>query len=64
MTGCAIVIERLGDGTYRASAPQWPDCTAVAPTEDEARRAVEEAIGHLQRKLMKPRKNATGEQHT
>jgi len=49
----SILIERLPDGTYRASAPQWPDCTATAATEEEARRAVEQAIEHLQRRLAK-----------
>jgi predicted RNase H-like HicB family nuclease len=53
ITGCAVVIERLPDGTYRASAPQWPDCTATAVTEEEARRAVEQAIEDLQRRLSK-----------
>jgi predicted RNase H-like HicB family nuclease len=50
-TDCAIVIEKLPSGAFRASAPQWPDCSAVAPTEEEARRAVEEAIGYLARRL-------------
>jgi predicted RNase H-like HicB family nuclease len=48
---CAIIIEKLASGGFRASATQWPDCTAVAPTEHEARQSVEEAIAHLSRRL-------------
>jgi len=44
---CTIVIERLASGAFRASATHWPDCSATAPTEEEARRAVEEAIEDL-----------------
>lgn len=55
---CTIVIEKLASGGFRASAAQWPDCTAVAPTEEEARQAVEEAIDRLTRRQQpkKPRK--------
>ncbi|MCS6852220.1 MAG: tryptophan synthase subunit alpha [Gemmataceae bacterium] len=41
---CTIVVERRPDGSYRASCPVFPDCEAVAATEDEARQAVERAI--------------------
>jgi predicted RNase H-like HicB family nuclease len=41
---CAIVVESLEGGGFRASCTLFPDCEAVAATEEEARRAVEEAI--------------------
>jgi predicted RNase H-like HicB family nuclease len=45
---CAIVVERLDDGRYRATCPMFPGLEAVADTAEEARAAVEEAIGrHL-----------------
>ena len=45
---CAILVERLDDGTYRATCPVFPELEAHGETEDEARRAMEEAIGrHL-----------------
>ncbi len=42
---CAIVVERLGDGRYRATCPVFPDLETVAATAEEARAAFEEAIG-------------------
>ena len=42
---CAIVVERLDDGRYRATCPVFPDLETVADTADEARAAFEEAIG-------------------
>ena len=45
MTRCAIVVEQIPGG-YRARCDFWPDCEAVAPTEEEARQAVERAIEH------------------
>jgi predicted RNase H-like HicB family nuclease len=51
-SGCTIVIERLPSGAFRASAPAWPDCTATSTTEAQARQAVEEAIEHLQARIM------------
>lgn len=49
---CTIVVERLADGSYRASCPQFADCQAVAPTEAAARAAVENALERLQRDRM------------
>jgi len=46
-TYCAIVIERLGENHYRASCPVFPDCEAVAATEEAARQAVAEAIERI-----------------
>ena len=43
-TACTIRIERLGDGRYRATCTLLPDFEATADTEEEARRAVEEAV--------------------
>ena len=48
-TECTIVIEHLGDNHYRASCPLFPDCQAVAATEDAARQAVAEAIERILR---------------
>lgn len=45
---CAIVVERLDDGRYRATCPVFPDLETVADTAEAARAAFEEAIGrHL-----------------
>jgi predicted RNase H-like HicB family nuclease len=44
---CTLVVERLADGTFRASCPMFPDCEAVAGTDGEARQAVEQAIEQL-----------------
>jgi predicted RNase H-like HicB family nuclease len=44
---CTVVVERLADGCFRASCPLFPDCEAVARTEEEARRAVERAVEAL-----------------
>jgi predicted RNase H-like HicB family nuclease len=44
---CGIVVERVAAGSYRATSLSFPDCQAVASTEEEARQAVEEAIGRL-----------------
>jgi predicted RNase H-like HicB family nuclease len=41
---CTIRVKRLGDGRYRATCTLLPDFEATADTEEEARRAVEEAI--------------------
>jgi tryptophan synthase alpha chain len=46
---CAIVVERVGDNCYRASCPLFPDCEAVAATEEDARQAVAESIGRIMR---------------
>ena len=43
-TACTIRIERLDDGRYRATCTLLPDFEATADTEEEARRAVEEAL--------------------
>jgi predicted RNase H-like HicB family nuclease len=48
-TECTIVIEQLGDNHYRASCPLFPDCQAVAATEDAARQAVAGAIERILR---------------
>jgi predicted RNase H-like HicB family nuclease len=48
-TECTIIIEHLGDNHYRASCPLFPDCQAVAATEDAARQAVAEAIERILR---------------
>ena len=47
--GCTIVVERLGDALYRARCTLYPDCQAVAATEEAARQAVEEAIARILR---------------
>lgn len=45
---CAIVVERLDDGRYRATCPVFPNLETIAATAEEARTAFEEAIGrHL-----------------
>lgn len=44
--GCTIVVERRGDGRYRATCHLLPDCEAIAATEDEARQAIERALEH------------------
>jgi len=46
---CTIVVERLGRHCYRASCPLFPDCEAVAATEDAARQAVAESIDRILR---------------
>jgi hypothetical protein len=43
---CAIMVERLADGRYRASSHLLPDHEAVAATEEAARQMVERAIEH------------------
>jgi predicted RNase H-like HicB family nuclease len=43
----AFVIERLADRRCRATCPLFPDCEAIAPTEEEARQALEEAIERI-----------------
>ena len=44
MMACSIVIDRLENGTYRATCPVFPDLEAVAGTEEAARTAFEKAI--------------------
>ncbi len=52
---CAIVVERLADGTYRASCDLFADCVAVATTEEAARASVEAALAaHVERRLLNP----------
>lgn len=51
---CTIVVETIPGGGFRASTPQWPDCSAVAPTAEAARAAVEKAIDVLSRQEQKP----------
>jgi predicted RNase H-like HicB family nuclease len=46
---CGIIVERLRENCYRATCLSFPDCQAVAANEEEARRAVEEAIAGLLR---------------
>jgi tryptophan synthase alpha chain len=41
---CTIVVERLTNGQFRATSGLFPDCEAVARSEEEARAAVETAI--------------------
>jgi predicted RNase H-like HicB family nuclease len=49
---CAIEIERLPDGRYRARCTLFPNCEAVAVSAEAARQAVEELIGqHVRRQL-------------
>jgi tryptophan synthase alpha chain len=45
-SGCTIVVERRGDGRFRATCHMLPDCEAVASTEEEARQAIERALEH------------------
>jgi predicted RNase H-like HicB family nuclease len=49
MAANAIVFEQLPDGQYLATCPVFPQLKAVAPTEEEARQALEEAIDALLR---------------
>jgi predicted RNase H-like HicB family nuclease len=49
LADCTIVVERLGDNHYRASCPLFPDCQAVAATEEAASQAVAEAIQRILR---------------
>jgi predicted RNase H-like HicB family nuclease len=44
---CGIVVERLNAECYRATSLNFPDCQAVAASAEEARQAVEEAIGRI-----------------
>jgi predicted RNase H-like HicB family nuclease len=41
---CAIIVEKLKNGTYRATCPVFPELKARGKTEEEARRAMEAAI--------------------
>jgi predicted RNase H-like HicB family nuclease len=43
--GCVIVVERLEDGSFRATCPVFPDLVAAAATEEEAREALVDKIG-------------------
>jgi predicted RNase H-like HicB family nuclease len=75
MAACAIVVEQLSDGRFRAACTLFPDCEAIASTADAARQAVEEAIGwHVRRQLgeagspasefqLPPRASGEGESH-
>jgi predicted RNase H-like HicB family nuclease len=48
---CAILVEKLKNGTYRATCPVFPKLKARGKTEEEARRAMEAAIErHLARR--------------
>lgn len=50
-----IVVEPLPSGGYRARCDLWPDCEAIAPTEEEARQSVERAIErHLSAQFTNP----------
>jgi tryptophan synthase alpha chain len=40
----SIVVEYLGKGLYSASSAEFPDCRAVADSEEAAAKAVEDAI--------------------
>jgi tryptophan synthase alpha chain len=52
---CTIVIDRRPDGLYRATCHLLTDCEAVAPTEAEARQAIERALEyHLRQRLEEP----------
>ena len=42
---CAIVVEQLDDGRWRATCPVFPELETVAATAAEARAAFEDAIG-------------------
>lgn len=44
MSNCAIVVETLPDGRFRASCDLFPDCVAVALNPEEAREAVRTAL--------------------
>jgi predicted RNase H-like HicB family nuclease len=61
VAGCTIVVERRKDGSYYASCSVFPDCEAVAATEEEARRAVEVAI---ERRLEERANKAPGQAET
>lgn len=45
----SIVVERIGEGKYRARCAMFPDCEAVAATAEDARRDVEHSIDALLR---------------
>jgi tryptophan synthase alpha chain len=52
MAAGTILIERLPDGSFRATAPNFPHLEATAASADDARRALEEAVGrHVHRQL-------------
>lgn len=42
---CAIVVERLEDGRYRATCPVFPDLETSGATAEEAWAAFSDAIG-------------------
>lgn len=46
---CTIVIDRLGDGRYRASCSLFPDWEVTRDTPEAAREAFEEVIGRILR---------------
>ena len=49
MTACAIEVERLEDGRYRATCAQFPDCTAVGPDAESAEEGVRAGIARILR---------------
>jgi hypothetical protein len=58
---CAIVIDRLEDGRYRATCPVFPDLEVVADTEAAAREGMEATIGHVLRRRLGEGEPPTGE---
>jgi hypothetical protein len=42
-----IIVQYIGKGLYSAHSSEYPDCQAVAGSEDGVRAAVEEAIRKL-----------------
>jgi predicted RNase H-like HicB family nuclease len=55
---CAIVIERLSDGGYRATCHLFPNCEAVAGTAEDARAAVQIAIARRLRERLDAQNDA------
>jgi predicted RNase H-like HicB family nuclease len=55
MNDSSIVVQYIGKGLFSAHSSEYPDCHAVADSEDGARAAVEEAVrNHLSEKHSKP----------
>src|SRR5438552_767578 len=54
---CTIVVDRRPDGRFRATCHLLPDCEAIAPTEDEARQAIERALEEYLRQRLEEETN-------
>jgi len=52
MAACVIQVEKLADGRFQARSTVFPEIEIVAATEDEARRAFEQAIEEILRQRL------------